>query len=193
MQESVVIENDEDHLGLRLRTLVTPTHKITTYTGRRGAAPFGELLDLHNDPQELYNLWSRPAHATLRCALIERLHQRLVETDAVVPRRLSHAQTASRRARMTESLYARFRDTELTLRDYLATDRTVLANERTLLGYVRTGLAIVVVGVTAIELDLPSTLTVLGGVLVVVGVATLVVGVWRYRRFQQRLAAIGRK
>ena len=89
VQDSVVVENDEDYLGLRLRTLVTATHKITTYTGHRGPEPYGELFDLAADPHELHNLWD--TDPALRQALIEQLHHRLVETDCALPRRLSHA------------------------------------------------------------------------------------------------------
>jgi len=91
VQDSVVIENDEDYLGLRLRTLVTSTHKITTYTGHRGPEPYGELFDLADDPQELHNLWDSSTHAALRRELIEQLHFRLTETDIALPRRLGHA------------------------------------------------------------------------------------------------------
>jgi hypothetical protein len=70
---------------------VTPTHKVTTYTGHRAPEPYGELFDLANDPQELHNLWYSPAHAALRQEMIERLHHRLVETDIALPRRLGHA------------------------------------------------------------------------------------------------------
>ena len=91
VQDSVVVENDEDYLGLRLRTLITRTHKLTTYTAPRGPAPFGELFDLVRDPHEVQNLWSDPAHTGLRRELIERLHYRLTETDSALPRRLSHA------------------------------------------------------------------------------------------------------
>lgn len=91
VQDSVVVENDEDYLGLRLRTLVTSAHKITTYTSHRGPEPYGELFDLANDPHELHNLWDSPAHAALRQQLIEQLHYRLTETDIALPRRLGHA------------------------------------------------------------------------------------------------------
>jgi arylsulfatase len=91
VQDSVVVENDEDYLGLRLRTLVTPTHKITTYTGHRAPEPYGELFDLADDPHELHNLWNSPAHAALCRELIEQLHYRLTETDIALPRRLGHA------------------------------------------------------------------------------------------------------
>lgn len=91
VQNSVVIENDEDYQGFRVRTLITPTHKITTYTGHRSPEPFGELFDLTDDPDELHNLWDSPAHRTLRLRLIEQLHYRLVETDMALPRRQGHA------------------------------------------------------------------------------------------------------
>jgi arylsulfatase len=91
VQDSVVVENDEDYLGLRLRTLVTPTYKITTYTGHRGPEPYGEVFNLANDPHELHNLWNSPAHAGLRRKLIEELHHRLTETDITMPHRIGHA------------------------------------------------------------------------------------------------------
>jgi len=91
VQDSVIVENDEDYLGLRLRTLITPTHKLTTYTDHRGPAPFGELFDLEEDPDELHNRWDDPRYRSLRAELTEKLHYRLTETDIAVPRRLSHA------------------------------------------------------------------------------------------------------
>ncbi|MCP4640592.1 MAG: sulfatase-like hydrolase/transferase [bacterium] len=89
VQDSVIVENDEDYLGLRLRTLITSTHKLTTYTAVDGPASFGELFDLANDPHELHNLWDK--EPTLRRELTEQLHYRLTQTDNAVPRRLSHA------------------------------------------------------------------------------------------------------
>ena len=86
-QESVVIENDEDYLGLRLRTLVTDRHKITVYPGEQ----YGELFDLQEDPGELHNLWDDPRHQTLKRHLRGELMERLVLTDNALPRRLSHA------------------------------------------------------------------------------------------------------
>jgi len=91
VQESVIAENDEDYLGLRLRTLITPTHKLTTYTDHRGPAPYGELFDLRQDPDELRNLWASESHLGLRRELTEALHHRLTETDIGLPRRLGHA------------------------------------------------------------------------------------------------------
>jgi arylsulfatase A-like enzyme len=86
-QDSVVVENDEDYLGLRLRTLITERYKITAYPGES----YGELFDLQDDPGELYNLWDDPARRELRRDLLIRLMERLVLTDSRLPRRLSHA------------------------------------------------------------------------------------------------------
>lgn len=91
VQESILVENDEDYLGLRLRTLITPTHKLTTYTGSRGPEPYGELFDLENDPNELHNFWHEPEFERVKLELMQKLHYKIVETDAAVPRRLSHA------------------------------------------------------------------------------------------------------
>jgi arylsulfatase A-like enzyme len=87
VQESVVIENDEDYLGLRLRTLVTERHKITVYPGEQ----YGELFDLQDDLQELHNLWEDPRYQTLKRHLRGELMERLVLTDSPLPRRLCHA------------------------------------------------------------------------------------------------------
>jgi len=87
LQDSVVVENDEDYLGLRLRTLVTDRYQITAYPGQ----PYGELFDLQEDPGELSNLWDDPGHQDLKKDLLIRLLERLVETDNRLPRRLSHA------------------------------------------------------------------------------------------------------
>jgi arylsulfatase A-like enzyme len=87
LQDSVVVENDEDYLGLRLRTLITERHKITAYPGQE----YGELFDLREDPGELHNLWADPGRQGLKKELLIRLMERLVETDSALPRRVCHA------------------------------------------------------------------------------------------------------
>ena len=87
VQDSLVVENDEDYLGLRLRTLVTDSYQLTVYPGQ----PYGELFDLKDDPGQLHNLWSRPQHAGLRRDLQALLLERLVLTDNRLPRRVAHA------------------------------------------------------------------------------------------------------
>jgi len=87
VREAVVVEDDEDYLGLRLRTLVTETHQLTVYGGQE----YGELFDLREDPKQLHNLWGSAAHRGVREELKARLLHELVETDSALPRRLCHA------------------------------------------------------------------------------------------------------
>lgn len=68
-RQPVVIENDDPTTGLQPRCLVTDRYRLTVYGGQT----FGELFDLHNDPQERRNLWDSPAHRNLRGELCERL------------------------------------------------------------------------------------------------------------------------
>ncbi|MEK7766204.1 MAG: sulfatase-like hydrolase/transferase, partial [bacterium] len=91
VQDAVVIENDEDYLGLRLRTLVTEAHQLTIYVGEDGDEPYGELFDLARDPAQVHNLWLDPAAQALKSRLKSRLLAELVRTDSRLPRRTGHA------------------------------------------------------------------------------------------------------
>ncbi|HET7767622.1 MAG TPA: sulfatase-like hydrolase/transferase [Chloroflexota bacterium] len=91
VQDAVLVENDEDYLGLRLRTLVTERHQLTVYVGEDGEQESGELFDLHEDPAQVHNLWHSGAHRGLKLELKERLLAELVRTDNRLPRRLNHA------------------------------------------------------------------------------------------------------
>ena len=83
----MVAENDEDYLGLRLRTLITERYQLTVYPGH----DFGEFYDLQEDPYQLINLWADPQNHELRRDLQIQLLERLIETDNRLPRRMSHA------------------------------------------------------------------------------------------------------
>ena len=87
IQDAIVVENDEDYLGLQLRTLITDRYKLTLYQGQT----FGELFDLEEDPDELQNRWADPVYASIRTELSNRLLHELIRTDSVLPRRLGHA------------------------------------------------------------------------------------------------------
>ena len=87
VQDSVVVENDEDYLGLRLRTLITDRWWLTAYPGQE----YGELFDLEADPGQLHNLWHAPPAREIKRDLLIQLMERLVETDSTLPRRLCHA------------------------------------------------------------------------------------------------------
>jgi arylsulfatase len=86
-RSGVIVENDEDYLGLRLRTLITERYKLTWYAGR----PYGELFDLEADPHEHHNRWDEPAAAGLRDAMTRRLLDELIQSDPGLPRALAHA------------------------------------------------------------------------------------------------------
>jgi len=87
LRDALVVENDEDYLGLRIRTLVTERHQLTVYSGQ----DYGELFDLQNDPHQLHNLWASADHAALREQLHRQLLHELLLTESALPRRLCHA------------------------------------------------------------------------------------------------------
>jgi len=86
-RECVIVENDEDYLGLKVRTLVTERYKLTIYPGQ----PYGELFDRREDPGELDNRWADPAMRQTKRELQAQLLEQLVLTDSALPRRLCHA------------------------------------------------------------------------------------------------------
>ena len=60
---------------------------MTVYQGQ----PFGELFDLQDDPNELYNRWDHSDYQQIRVDLTHRLLDEIIRTDSVLPRRLAHA------------------------------------------------------------------------------------------------------
>lgn len=87
VRDRVLVENDEDYLGLRLRTLITDRYKLTVYPGQ----PYGELFDRANDPDELEDRWDDPAYKSIQADLKAQLLEELTITDNALPRRLCHA------------------------------------------------------------------------------------------------------
>ncbi len=69
VRDRVVIENDDPTTGYRVRSLLTPTHRLAVYPG----TPDGELIDLAADPDELHNLWYRAGRRALRDRLTAEL------------------------------------------------------------------------------------------------------------------------
>ena len=69
-RDSVLVECVDDPRGLRLKTIVTDTRKLTWYCGH----VYGELYDLEKDPGERVNQWENSAYTTdkdylMRCIL----------------------------------------------------------------------------------------------------------------------------
>jgi arylsulfatase A-like enzyme len=83
MDRSVVVENDEDYLGLRARTLITDRHKLTIYADKE----YGELFDLDIDPGEHHNRWNDIEYADTKNRLYRELVDKLVLQEGAVPSR----------------------------------------------------------------------------------------------------------
>jgi len=77
IQDSILIENDDDIRGVFLRTLVTRQYKITVYSER----DYGELFDLKNDPEECNNLWYDPESQVLKAELIIKLLDKIILSE----------------------------------------------------------------------------------------------------------------
>ncbi len=66
-----------DAVDLRVKMLVTQDWKLLHY----GSAPYGELYDVRNDPEDLNNLWDNPEYAEIRRELTERLLAELIDSE----------------------------------------------------------------------------------------------------------------
>lgn len=86
VRDHCFIEEDEElgKMNVRLRHLVTETHKLTTYASKEN---FGDIYDRVNDPDETLNLWHEDKD--LRLKLIQKMHN--VNTNAIrrLPKRAS--------------------------------------------------------------------------------------------------------
>jgi choline-sulfatase len=65
----------------------TESHKLVAYHTVRTGGASGELYDLEQDPNETSNLWDEPAHAGLKCDMLQRLCDRMAWTADPLPRR----------------------------------------------------------------------------------------------------------
>jgi arylsulfatase A-like enzyme len=83
VRDHALIEFVDDPRKLRLKTLVTPTRKLTWYADR----DFGELYDLELDPREKINHWNTPAYAADKTALLGKLLSELERLEPRQPRR----------------------------------------------------------------------------------------------------------
>jgi arylsulfatase len=87
VHDHVIVENDEDYLGLRIRTLITDRYKMTVYPGQ----DYGELFDLSDDPEELHNRWEDSEYNEVKQELYRIFLEAYIQDESGLPRRLSHA------------------------------------------------------------------------------------------------------
>ena len=69
VRDDALVECIDDPRGLRLKTIVTDTRKLTWYCGHT----YGELYDLENDPGERVNQWDNAAYAADKTSLMSRI------------------------------------------------------------------------------------------------------------------------
>lgn len=87
-RDAVLIEENQQraYLGfnspVRVRTLVTRTHRISVFH----EDGWGELYDLESDPLEERNLWDHPDAQSVRIRLLDRLVRALIEHSETSPR-----------------------------------------------------------------------------------------------------------
>jgi arylsulfatase A-like enzyme len=86
IRDSVLVECVDDPRGLRLKTIVTDTRKLTWYSGHA----YGELYDLEKDPDERVNQWENTAYAADRMYLMSRILETMEPLERRVER-LSYA------------------------------------------------------------------------------------------------------
>ena len=87
VQQSLLIEDDDDIRDVNVRTIIKKDCKLTLYAGRE----FGELFDLKNDPEERRNLWDSKPHEALKLSLLQELANQMTQTQPRIKRRISIA------------------------------------------------------------------------------------------------------
>lgn len=87
-RDAVLVEESQQraYLGfekpVRLRTLVTCEYRLSVFV----EGEWGELYDLKDDPLERVNLWDVPDAQVLKCRLLHRLVQVMIEHADSSPR-----------------------------------------------------------------------------------------------------------
>jgi len=73
-RQSAMIENDDDFMPMKARTLVSLDWKLTYFCGE----DFGELYDRKNDPDEMINLWSDSDYKHIKSELMGMLMEEIL-------------------------------------------------------------------------------------------------------------------
>jgi arylsulfatase A-like enzyme len=83
VRDDVIIEERPNNSPWTQRILVTDDFKLAWYAGR----DYGELYDLHTDPDHIRNLWNDPSHQQVKHSLIHRVltHETTKSYPAVGP------------------------------------------------------------------------------------------------------------
>ncbi|HJC56810.1 MAG TPA: sulfatase-like hydrolase/transferase [Candidatus Eisenbergiella intestinipullorum] len=87
VQESILVEDDDDIRGVFLRTLITEEYKITVYSDRI----YGELFDRREDREERHNLWNADDKKEVKQEMIWKLMQKMLALQDRTSRRIGIA------------------------------------------------------------------------------------------------------
>jgi arylsulfatase A-like enzyme len=84
VRDCCYVEEDEElgPISIRLRHLITETHKITIYAGLEDT---GDIYDRVNDPDELNNLWDKDRD--LKESLVTKILQENLKAQTKIPKR----------------------------------------------------------------------------------------------------------
>ncbi|MFX1450647.1 MAG: sulfatase [Promethearchaeota archaeon] len=92
VRTSLIVEEDEELPGIkraietniRLRTMITETHRISVSLGYEH---FGEIIDLKNDLLEINNLWFDDNSKVLRFQLLNKLTHEILNLQSRLPKK----------------------------------------------------------------------------------------------------------
>ncbi|MCA9966002.1 MAG: sulfatase-like hydrolase/transferase [Anaerolineales bacterium] len=87
VRDHIIVENRHQPTTVHLKTYVNDRYKLTVYYNR----PYGELFDLHADPQEINNLWDAPEAAGLKADLMLKLLHGEMGKEVLSMPRIIHA------------------------------------------------------------------------------------------------------
>ncbi|MFX0103794.1 MAG: sulfatase [Candidatus Hodarchaeota archaeon] len=88
VRDHVIIEEDEElprfHIDvkIRLRTMITETHRITVY---ENFPNFGDIFDYKSDPLEINNLWNDENSREIKFNLVNKILQELMSLQSRFP------------------------------------------------------------------------------------------------------------
>ena len=83
MRSGVIVEDRVQPTRLTLRTYVSDRYRMTVYRGQT----YGELFDLHADPDERKNLWDDPDYREVKLQVMqEALQEEIAREPMRMPR-----------------------------------------------------------------------------------------------------------
>jgi arylsulfatase A-like enzyme len=83
VKDSAITSYDAHDRGIHGKCLITEQYKLTVFTGES----YGELFDLHEDPDELHNRFFDEAYAAVKADLFQHFTHRLIADQDPSPER----------------------------------------------------------------------------------------------------------